>query len=88
MLHELAHSRQLIEEITMRSPVGLSYPFGGKSAVGQEVFDCASLCGYSYGFTMERGINEFPNKVNPMALKRIDMNDLDRWLNVRAGDIK
>lgn len=85
MFHELAHSRRLIEEITTRSPAGVSYPFGGKSAVGQEVFDCASSCGYEYGFTMERGINNLPEKANPMALRRIDVNDLDSWLSVGAG---
>lgn len=85
MLHELAHSHRLIEEITTSFPAGVSYPFGGKSAVGHEVFDCASSCGYAYGFTMERGINDLPEKANPMALSRIDVNDLDRWLSVGAG---
>jgi peptidoglycan/xylan/chitin deacetylase (PgdA/CDA1 family) len=85
MLHELAHSRRLIEEITTTFPVGVSYPFGGKSAVGHEVFDRASSCGYAYGFTMERGINELLEKENPMALRRIDVNDLDRWLSIEAG---
>lgn len=85
MLHELAFSRQLIEEVTSIPPVGISYPFGGKSAVGHEVFDGAISCGYSYGFTMERGINDLMEKANPMALRRIDVNDLDHWLSVGAG---
>ncbi len=80
--YELAYSRQLIEEITTSFPAGVSYPFGGKSAVGHEVYDRASSCGYAYGFTMERGINDLPDKANPMALKRIDVNDLNRWLGV------
>lgn len=84
MQHELAHSRRLIEEMTASSPAGVSYPFGGKSAVGHEVFDRASSCGYVYGFTMERGINDLPEEANPMALRRIDVNDLDRWLGVGA----
>lgn len=84
MVHELAHSRRLIEQTTTSFPAGVSYPFGGKSAVGHEVFDCASSCGYAYGFTMERGINELPEKANPMALRRIDVNDLDRWLLLEA----
>lgn len=85
MLHELAHSRRLIEEMTTSFPAGVSYPFGGKSAVGYEVFDRASSCGYAYGFTMERGINDLPEKENPMALRRIDINDLDCWLRVGVG---
>lgn len=80
MGHELAYSRLLIEEMTTSLPAGVSYPFGGKSAVEHEVFDSASSCGYAYGFTMERGINDLPERANPMALRRIDVNDLDRWL--------
>ncbi|MCP9830081.1 polysaccharide deacetylase family protein [Synechococcus sp. HJ21-Hayes] len=86
MLHELAYSRRLIQEMTTSFPAGVSYPFGGKSSVGHEVFERASSSGYIYGFTMERGINDLPVKANPMALRRIDVNDLDRWLVVGAGD--
>lgn len=86
MLHELAHSRRLIEEMTNSFPAGVSYPFGGKSAVGPDVFNHASSCGYAYGFTMERGINDLPEKVNPMALRRIDVNDLDCWLGAVSRD--
>lgn len=80
MLKELADSRSLIEEITSSPPPGVSYPFGGRSAVGQEVFNSAISCGYTYGFTMERGVNDVPKNANPLALKRVDVNDLDRWL--------
>jgi peptidoglycan/xylan/chitin deacetylase (PgdA/CDA1 family) len=82
VLHELTYSRKLIEEITTNPPGGLSYPFGGKSAVSQAVFDDAASCGYAYGFTMERGINDLPESVKAMALRRIDINDLDNWLNI------
>ena len=85
MQYELLYSRRLIEEMTDSVPASVSYPFGGKSAVGDHVFDCASACGYVYGFTMERGINDLPDKANPMALRRIDINDLDRWLDVESG---
>jgi peptidoglycan/xylan/chitin deacetylase (PgdA/CDA1 family) len=82
LLYELAHSRIAIRDITTTLPAGVSYPFGGKSAVGHEVFQCAFSCGYVYGFTMDRGVNYSSGLVNPMALKRIDNNDLDHWLNV------
>ena len=81
MRHELGYSRHLIQKITTISPVGISYPYGGKSAVGHQVFDSAISCGYTYGFTMERGINGQREQKTPMALKRIDVNDLDYWLN-------
>ena len=80
VLHELMYSRQLIEEITSNPPRGVSYPFGGKSAVSNAVFDDAASCGYAYGFTMERGINYLPENIKPMALRRIDINDLHNLL--------
>jgi hypothetical protein len=88
ILYELNHSRGLIESITTNFPIGISYPFGGKSAVGREVFHLASTCGYGYGFTMERGINDLPEGINPMKLRRIDSNDLDMWLELFSGDEK
>ncbi len=88
LLYELEQSRIAIRDITTILPAGISYPFGGKSAVGHEVFQCASSCGYVYGFTMDRGINYFSELVNPMALKRIDNNDLDYWLSVDLKNIK
>ena len=41
-------------------PLGVSYPYGGKSAVNNSVFSLAKSS-YKYGLTMERGINYYSN---------------------------
>lgn len=79
--HELEYSYTLLAEMVGSPPAGVSYPFGGKSAVGAEVFNQASLGGYKYGFTMERGISYVATAAAAMSLRRIDVNDLDDWLN-------
>lgn len=60
------------------------YPFGGRSTVSRHVFSYAAEIGHEYGCTMERGINYLNNEFNKLVLKRIDVNDLDRWLNKDA----
>jgi len=57
---------------------GIGYPFGGKTAVSNEVFSIASKLGLEFGFTMKRGINHCVD--NPLALDRIDVNDLGDYL--------
>jgi peptidoglycan/xylan/chitin deacetylase (PgdA/CDA1 family) len=78
---ELVRSRDFLEAQTAALPAGVSYPFGGKSAVGDEVFRMAAECGFRYGFTMERGINTVAGPECALSLKRIDINDLGSWLN-------
>jgi peptidoglycan/xylan/chitin deacetylase (PgdA/CDA1 family) len=57
---------------------GIGYPFGGKTAVSNELFFIASKLGLEFGFTMKRGINNCV--ANPLALDRIDVNDLGDYL--------
>jgi peptidoglycan/xylan/chitin deacetylase (PgdA/CDA1 family) len=78
---ELRESFGMLTSLTRREPYGISYPFGGKTAVSAEVFSAAHSCGYSYGFTMERGVNGGAIPGTEMCLKRIDANDLDYWLH-------
>lgn len=73
---EIGGSIEVLEHITGTRMLGISYPFGGKSAVSDEVFSTAKSCGLRYGFTMERGINGHADYVLPMKLKRIDTNDV------------
>jgi peptidoglycan/xylan/chitin deacetylase (PgdA/CDA1 family) len=80
IVDELRRSFDALTNLTRREPSGISYPFGGKTAVSAEVFDAARSCGYSYGFTMERGVNGDATSGTKMSLKRIDANDLDYWL--------
>lgn len=79
---EFHRSHEVLTTLTGVPPMGVSYPYGGKSAVSEEVFKEAREAGYEYGFTMERGVNsEFPDA---LSLKRIDTNDMNDWLNSSA----
>jgi len=88
MQHEIHHSRTILEEITGTAPIGISYPYGGKSAVNDDVFECASSFGYAYGFTMERGNNSHTGPLQAMKLMRIDVNDLDAWLTESGATLR
>ena len=76
---EIEQSLEVLEDFCGQRPRGISYPFGGQSAVSESVFSIAQASGLVYGFTMERGINSSDN-VSPMALKRIDVNDINAWV--------
>ena len=84
ILEELKTASNILKDITGTQTVGVSYPFGGKSAVSGQVFSYAAEIGHEYGWTMERGINFSDDEFNKLALKRIDVNDLDRWLDKDA----
>jgi len=79
---ELRRSHEVLKTLTGVAPIGVSYPYGGKSAVGETVFNEARESGYEYGFTMERGVNEWFS--DPLSMKRIDTNDIEDWLNLGA----
>lgn len=76
---EVEDSLDVLENLSGQRPLGISYPFGGKSAVSETVFATAQTLGLKYGFTMERGVNS-SGDTSPMALKRIDVNDVDAWI--------
>lgn len=78
---EIEQSLDVLENLSGRRPVGISYPFGGQSAVSASVFQTAQALGLQYGFTMERGFNADSDR-NPMALKRIDVNDVNAWVDI------
>lgn len=74
-------SMQTIREVTGQNVRGISYPFGGKTAVSQDVFDTSESLGLTYGFTMQRGANQTPAPPHAaMQLQRIDVNDLASFL--------
>jgi hypothetical protein len=77
---EIEQSMDVLENLSGQRPLGISYPFGGKSAVSDKVFDIAQACGLQYGFTMERGINA-AGAASALALKRIDTNDTEAWVD-------
>lgn len=79
LTNELQRASEILRDLSNVRPIGVSYPYGGKSAVSNDVFSVATEVGYEYGFTMERGVNLWKES-SPMAYKRIDTNDLDEWL--------
>lgn len=85
---EIADSIDVLEQVSQVRVKGISYPFGGKSAVSSQVFDAAKASGLSYGFTMERGVNTCDDLRKPFQLKRIDTNDVNGLLFKNNGDIK
>lgn len=77
MAADMEMSLEVIREKTGYGVQGIGYPFGGKTAVSESVFDTAKALGLGYGFTMQRGVNSASS--NPMALNRIDVNDLPQY---------
>lgn len=77
---ELMYSKNILRDITGLKPIGVSYPYGGQSAVSERVYSIVAECGFEYGLTMDRGNNYFDLEKNKYCLKRIDANDLNDWL--------
>jgi peptidoglycan/xylan/chitin deacetylase (PgdA/CDA1 family) len=76
---EISESIEILQEITNSKIHGISYPYGGVSAVSEMLYNTTSLCGLEYGFTMKRGVNS-ENPPNSFSLNRIDTNDIDQWV--------
>lgn len=78
--NEIFRACEVLSDISGFKVVGISYPFGGRSAVSEAVFSAAEARGHQYGLTMERGVNFSNGAFCKMKLKRIDTNDLQDWL--------
>lgn len=79
---ELANSKQYLEEKTRSTIFYVSYPYGNYEACADPVPAIATECGYTIGFTMERGINT--GEEHPLLLKRFDCNDLTLGKNEKV----
>ena len=78
---DIAQSMDILRETTGNAVRGISYPFGGSTAVSDTVYACARDHGLSYGFTMKRDLNISPAPLSAaMQLHRIDVNDLPQFL--------
>ncbi len=71
---EIAESLDILEQTTGRRPVSVSYPYGNRLAVSEEVFQAAAECGLVCGFTTERATS--PAGKNRLNLGRFDAEDL------------
>lgn len=75
-LDELSSSRNFLTEVTGVVPQFVSYPYGGITAINEDVARMAKESGYRYGVTMNRGVNSSDDLVStPLLLKRVDTND-------------
>lgn len=70
----LKQSMDDIEYYTNFRPYTVSYPYGGKTTVNNDVVKAASDAGLSLGITMERAINENVSN-SPLLLARLACND-------------
>jgi Polysaccharide deacetylase len=73
--NEIQLSLGILAELGATNIRGISYPYGGPSAVDERVVKAAIECGLTYGLTMTRGINAGDSFLQPMLLKRISTND-------------
>jgi peptidoglycan/xylan/chitin deacetylase (PgdA/CDA1 family) len=76
---EINNSLNILNGVVGKKITSVSYPYGGPTAVSTQVFDVCKQAGLSVGFTMNRGVNTEVS--NPLALDRIDVNDLDNFIN-------
>ena len=84
ILFELQHSKKYFENLTNTEISLVSYPYGTKEAVPNNVVKIAKECGYNYGFTTDRGQND--ELQDPLSLKRYDCNDLIGGKNYKGHD--
>lgn len=59
-----------------RQPIrSISYPYGSKEAVNEQIALLAKALGFDFGLTMRRGINQIDSSTNQFLLHRVDTND-------------
>lgn len=78
ILYELTATKDYLEKCLLQKVDSVSYPLGNKLAIDERVIRIADEVGYQIGLTMERGINT--SLSNPLLLKRIDANDLQKFI--------
>jgi len=71
---ELQNSKKYFEELTHSKIKVVSYPYGNRESLNEDVIKLAKDVGYKLGFSTQRGINGINN--NLLLLNRFDCNDL------------
>jgi peptidoglycan/xylan/chitin deacetylase (PgdA/CDA1 family) len=73
IVKEVRVSKRLLELSADREIYAITYPFGGKTAVNNEVIKVCQQQGLILGFTIEKGINTLEDTLTtPLQLKRYD----------------
>ncbi|CAN5839829.1 polysaccharide deacetylase family protein [soil metagenome] len=81
---ELFESRAILERELGRQVEAIAYPFGGTDAFDSRTKQLSHSAGYRVGFAFLGGVNR-PGRIDPMALKRINIGfaDTPEMLRVR-----
>lgn len=76
IFNEISHSINYLENIVGKNTIkSISYPYGTKEAVSQNVADISKNLGLDFAVTMFKGINSVDN-LEPFLLKRVDTKDI------------
>ena len=77
IVDEVSGSKHAIEACCGRPVDAISYPYGGESAINDDVVGEAARNGFVSGVTMIRGMNSGAEIINnPLRLRRFDTNDV------------
>ena len=81
-VEDILKSKDHLYKICGVPPCSFSYPYGSSSAVDANIAEMTKNAGFKFGLTMWRGINDnLDMQNNRYLLKRIDTNDLDKFIN-------
>jgi len=72
---DILQSIHTLEKWTGQPVQSFSYPYGGKTAVDENLGSILKETQVAFALTMQRGVNTTENFQNPFFLKRIDTND-------------
>lgn len=73
---EIETSILLLSEMTNQTIQSFSYPYGGKTAVSEQLLPCFEHTSIQFALTMWRGENDLDaNDREPLLLQRVDTND-------------
>ncbi len=72
---DMKKSIEFLFEKTQQPIRSISYPYGSKEAVNEQVAQQVKSLGLDFGLTMWRGLNTLNSTTNPFLLHRVDTND-------------
>ena len=73
-LEEIQKNKSFLDSVGCSKIKSFSYPYGGKSAVRNDLDESLTLMGVEFAFTMERKLNL--DLSSPLTLGRFDTNDV------------
>ena len=74
---DMLTSIHFLEQLTHKSILSFSYPYGSSAAVNNEITEHFAGTHVAFALTMLRGINILSNEVNPYLLNRFDTKDIE-----------